>query len=30
VPLVLTGLVVVAGALCFGLLIKKVEPIRRT
>ncbi|BDY31080.1 MFS transporter [Mycolicibacterium mageritense] len=28
VPLVLTGLVVVAGALCFGLLIKRVEPIR--
>jgi ACS family glucarate transporter-like MFS transporter len=28
-PLVLTGAVVVAGALCFGLVIKKVEPIRR-
>ncbi|MDV3127338.1 MFS transporter [Mycobacterium sp. 21AC1] len=28
VPLVLTGLVVVAGALCFGLMIKRVEPIR--
>ncbi|KWX22070.1 MFS transporter [Mycolicibacterium wolinskyi] len=27
-PLVLTGVVVVAGALCFGLLIKRVEPIR--
>ena len=29
VPLLLTAAVVVAGALCFGLLIKKVEPIRR-
>ena len=28
VPLLLTG-VVVAGALCFGFLIKKVEPIPR-
>jgi ACS family glucarate transporter-like MFS transporter len=29
VPLLLTAVIVVAGALCFGLLIKKVEPIRR-
>ena len=29
VPLLLTGVVVVAGALCFGFLIKKVEPIPR-
>ena len=29
VPLLLTGAVVVAGALCFGFLIKKVEPISR-
>jgi len=29
VPLLLTGIVVVAGALCFGFLIKKVEPIPR-
>ncbi|HET7740587.1 MAG TPA: MFS transporter [Mycobacterium sp.] len=29
VPLLLTAAVVVAGALCFGLMIKKVEPIRR-
>ena len=29
VPLLLTAAVIVAGALCFGLLIKKVEPIRR-
>ena len=29
VPLLLTAAVVIAGALCFGLLIKKVEPIRR-
>lgn len=29
-PLMLTGAVVVAGALCFGLLIKKVKPISRT
>lgn len=29
VPLVLTGVVVIAGALCFGLGIKRVEPIRR-
>ncbi|WP_286086058.1 hypothetical protein [Mycolicibacterium goodii] len=28
VPLLLTGAVVVGGALCFGLLIKRVEPIR--
>lgn len=26
-PLVLTGAVVIAGALCFSLLIKKVEPL---
>jgi len=29
-PLVLTGAVVVAGALCFGLVIKKVSPLKRT
>jgi ACS family glucarate transporter-like MFS transporter len=29
VPLVLTGGVVIAGALCFGFLIKKVAPIHR-
>jgi ACS family glucarate transporter-like MFS transporter len=29
VPLLLTAAIIVAGALCFGLLIKKVEPIRR-
>ncbi|MGB8384563.1 MAG: MFS transporter [Dermatophilaceae bacterium] len=29
-PLVLTGAVVIGGALCFGLFIKKVEPLRRT
>jgi hypothetical protein len=30
VPLLPTGLVVIAGAFCFGFLIKRVEPIRRT
>jgi MFS transporter, ACS family, D-galactonate transporter len=30
VPLLLTGLIVIAGAFCFGFLIKRVEPIRRT
>jgi len=29
VPLLLTAAIIVAGALCFGLVIKKVEPIRR-
>ena len=29
VPLLLSGALLVGGALCFGLLIKKVEPIRR-
>jgi len=29
VPLLLTAAIIVAGALCFGLLIKTVEPIRR-
>ena len=28
-PLVLTGAVVIAGALCFGLVIKKVSPLKR-
>jgi MFS transporter, ACS family, D-galactonate transporter len=30
VPLLLTGVIVIAGAFCFGFLIKRVEPIRRT
>jgi ACS family glucarate transporter-like MFS transporter len=29
VPLLLSGALLVGGALCFGILIKKVEPIRR-
>ena len=29
IPLLLTAAIIVGGALCFGLLIKKVEPIRR-
>ena len=29
VPLLLSGALLIGGAVCFGLLIKKVEPIRR-